>query len=182
MKPSGSRPSYVPSGSWIAQLGVTRQKLSQRSRQVWPICPRSSTTCSTLAFVSTQLVARPACPAPTIATGTCSTRSGRVVSPRIRFLGDLLHFHAFLLDDHVAVVVLDHALDQRILVADLEQELLRVGTDALVLAGRDGDPLSAVHVAALAEDVELPRDRAERLVDFLNALVDFTEHGFVQSE
>src|SRR6188472_4533828 len=156
MKPSGSSPSYALEGSWIDQFGVTRQKLSHRSRQLWPIRPRSRMTWSIPALVSLQLVARPACPAPTIATGTCSTRSRGVVFPRIRRLGDLLHVHPFF-------------LDHRILMAGDEQEARRLPPHAFVLAHRDAEPFGAGHVAALAEDVELPGDRAEGLIDLFDA-------------
>src|SRR5450759_4043395 len=71
MNPSGSGPTYVAPGSRTLQLGVTRQKESQRRlRHVSATRPVSSTTWSTLAWVRYQLVASPACPAPMIATST----------------------------------------------------------------------------------------------------------------
>src|SRR5450759_5120681 len=71
MNPSGSGPTYVAPGSRTLQLGVTRQKESQRRlRHVSATRPVSSTTWSTLAWVRYQLVAIPACPAPMIATST----------------------------------------------------------------------------------------------------------------
>ena len=60
-------------GSWIVQFGVTRQKLSHRSRHDWPIRPRSSTRCSTPRRASSRLVPSPAWPAPTTRTFTAST-------------------------------------------------------------------------------------------------------------
>ena len=46
--PSGSGPSYSAPGRRMLQLGVTRQKLSQRRRvQLSPTSPRSRTTWST---------------------------------------------------------------------------------------------------------------------------------------
>src|SRR5438876_2922683 len=49
---------------------MTRQKLSQRPRQVSPTRPRSRTMCSTPAATSSWLSERPACPAPTMTTST----------------------------------------------------------------------------------------------------------------
>ena len=72
MKPSGSVPLYGWPGGCTVQLGVTRQKVSQRCRHVSPTRPRSSTTCSTPAALSSWLGASPACPAPTTMTSRCS--------------------------------------------------------------------------------------------------------------
>src|SRR5260221_12795098 len=55
----------------MAQFGVIRRNESQRrERQVSAMRPASITTWSTPAFARCQLVARPAWPAPTIATST----------------------------------------------------------------------------------------------------------------
>src|SRR3989442_4577566 len=71
MNPSGSGPAYSAPGSFTLQFGVTRQKESQRRvLHVSATRPASRTTWSTLAWVRYQLVARPAWPAPTIATST----------------------------------------------------------------------------------------------------------------
>src|SRR2546423_3141181 len=71
MYPSGSGPLYSPPGSLTLQFGVTRQNESHRlDLHVSATRPASSTTWSTLACFRNQLVERPACPAPTIATST----------------------------------------------------------------------------------------------------------------
>src|SRR5207245_2541023 len=73
MKPSGSGPRYAAPGSLTVQLGVTRQKESQRRvRHVSATRPASRITCSTPACFRNQLVASPAWPAPMIATPTDS--------------------------------------------------------------------------------------------------------------
>src|SRR5205807_7578100 len=72
MKPSGSPPRYGAPGSRTVQLGMTRQKLSQRPRHVSPTRPRSRTTCSIPAWRSSWLIESPAWPAPTTATSTVS--------------------------------------------------------------------------------------------------------------
>ena len=59
----------------MPQFGVTRQKLSHRSRQDWPTRPRSRTTCSIPRSASSWLVANPACPPPTTITSMCSMRA-----------------------------------------------------------------------------------------------------------
>src|SRR5205807_3876075 len=69
----GSDPEYSPPGSLTLQFGVTRQNEShRRDLHVSATRPASSTTWSTLACFRNQLVASPACPAPTIATSTDS--------------------------------------------------------------------------------------------------------------
>src|SRR3981081_4111138 len=73
MYPSGSGPAYVAPGSLTLQFGVTRQNESQRRvRQVSATRPASSTTWSLPDWLRGQLVARPACPPPTIATSTAA--------------------------------------------------------------------------------------------------------------
>ena len=65
MNPSGSGPRYDQPGSRLIQFGVSRRSESQRcDRQRSAVRPRSSTTWSTPASVSSWLTARPAWPAP----------------------------------------------------------------------------------------------------------------------
>src|SRR2546421_8196661 len=56
---------------------MTRQKLSQRPRQVSPTRPRSRTMCSTPAAASSWLSESPACPAPTMTTSRASVIDAR---------------------------------------------------------------------------------------------------------
>src|SRR5207237_4944738 len=96
MNPSGSSPAYAPPGSRTVQFGVTRQKVSQRPRQVSPTRPRSRTTWSTPAADSSWLTERPACPAPITTTSGLVTagRYGRLAG---RFaLGEVSGTHEFL--------------------------------------------------------------------------------------
>jgi len=70
MKPFGSAPLYGKPGSLHCQLGVTRQKVSQRcSRHACPIRCFSSTTCSMPRCFKQWLIDRPACPPPTMTAG-----------------------------------------------------------------------------------------------------------------
>src|SRR5437667_12340121 len=81
MNPSGLGPAYSAPGSLTLQLGVTRQNESQRRvRHVSATRPASSTTWSTLAWLRYQLVARPAWPAPTIATSTAEVISAGMLA------------------------------------------------------------------------------------------------------
>ena len=87
INPSGSSPSYSPPGSRTVQLGMTRQKLSQRPRQVCATRPRSRTTCSTPAWLSSWLSESPACPPPTTTTSTTSATCRIVPAVRWRIAG-----------------------------------------------------------------------------------------------
>src|SRR5262245_53070498 len=91
--PSGSSPRYPPPGSRTVQLGVTRQKLSQRPRHACPTRPRSNTTWSTPARIRSLLSESPAWPAPITATSTTSLIStpGRRSAPGRGSLAGRLH-------------------------------------------------------------------------------------------
>ena len=67
-------------GSWTVQLGMTRQKLSQRPRHVSPTRPRSRMMWSTLAAASSWLSESPACPAPTITVSTAGVIDWRAAT------------------------------------------------------------------------------------------------------
>src|SRR3954453_870823 len=82
--------------------------------------------------------------------------------------------------DVVALPLADDRFRRGLLVARLDDELRRVGADALVLLGRDRQLVDAVAVTAFADDVHEPvADRRETAVEVLDALVHLAEERLV---
>src|SRR5271166_3426135 len=123
MKPSGSSPAYSCPGSRVCQFGVSSRRVGQRwVRHEFATSPRSRTTWSIERSVRRRLMARPACPAPTM---TAVVLIMRACGP----------WRSGQLDEHLRRV--GHDVEDR-------RALLRLGDQRLeVVAGGvgvDGEP------------------------------------------
>src|SRR5262245_51495477 len=109
---------------------------------------------------------------------TCANRAATggpnvlVLAARVGLLGDVPRGRVVLLNDRVSLRGLDDRFDVALLVSRLDDEAGRVRPGALVEVARDAELLDAAERAALVDDREVARDRAEGLVQVLDALVD----------
>src|SRR5829696_5147173 len=93
---------------------------------------------------------------------------------RVELLHDPCRFPE-LLDNDVALVLVDDPLELRVVVSELDREADGRASDRLVLGDRELDRLDTVGIGALAEELGMRRVVGQ----LLDALVDLADEGLV---